>query len=199
MAGRFYLWTDDDEDESLAPILRAPHDLVEHPKEHLLHAGVKVADLFPALTFDLEDGPGVKMGDHIPNALGLLLVSERLKAVLEARADAEIEYIPIAVRDRNKRPSRKRYFIANVLGELDCMDRGRSDLDVSDIDPDVADRIRTLVLDPAKIGVDVKLFRLKGAHHLFLVREDLCHEILDAGMTGIFFLDPDEYGKEWRE
>src|SRR5438128_11354704 len=93
-------------------------------QDYLLNEGVPVAKLIPNnRTLQLDRTRGAMVPDFIPNALGLLLVSAGLKALLEKHADAAIEFVPVTIRNQRGRQLKETYFIANVLGKVDCLDR----------------------------------------------------------------------------
>ncbi len=196
----YYPWVHDDEDDSLAWVEYTANFLLESPDEHLLHEGVPVKDWLRAdLVFDLSEDYGVNLSDSIPNLLGLLIVSEKLKAILEKKANAQVEFLRIRLRNQKQKLVPKPYYIANVLGSIECVNLKKSKYTRSEINPDQMHRIKKLVLDEQRIGAEANLFRLKERLRVFVAREDLGTSILDAKCTGMIFQDLDDYGSEWRD
>jgi hypothetical protein len=166
---------------------------------YLLHEGVSVKHWFPTDTvFQLADHRGIKLTDSIPNTLLLLIVSEKLKGVLEEKSGTEIEFLPVRIRNQRGRLVPDPYFIANPLGTLECVDTERSKFRTSEIRPDQVARFYNLALDASKIPPDTRLFRLKEKSNLVIVREDLGKDILRAGCDGMTFLNIEDYGAEFR-
>jgi hypothetical protein len=195
---KFYPWVNDDEDDAFAWITKDSDFLMHCMDSYLLHEGVSVKHWFPTDTvFTLAEHHGIKLTDFIPNTMHLLIVSEKLKGVLEEKSGAEIEFLPVHIRNQRGRLVQEPYFIANLIGTVECLDREKSKFRASAIRPDQVFTFYRLVLDESKIPSGTKLFRLKEQTDLILVREDLGKDILRAGCDGMLFQEMDEYGREW--
>lgn len=196
---KFYPWANDDEDDSFAWITKDSDFLMHCMDSYLLHEGVSVKSWFPTDTvFQLADHHGIKLTDSISNTLHLLIVSERLKGVLEEKSGAEIEFLPVHIRNQRGRFVPEPYFIANLVGAVECVDRERSRFWCSEIRPDQVFHFHNLVLDESKIPPDVRLFRLREKSNLVIAREDLGKDILRAGCDGMIFQNIEDYGAEFR-
>ncbi len=194
----YYPWLKDDEDESFAWIWGAPRELME--TDYLLQRGTPCEDWFPKdLVFELSKDHGVKLTDSIPNTDQFLLVSEKLKGLLEQRAPGvSIEFLPIRLRNQKKKLVAKKYFLANVLGTVGCVDTERSDFKMSSIDKSQVHRFYRLVLDEKKIPDEARLFRLAEDTGQLIIREDLAQDILNADCTGMMFIPLEDFGAEFR-
>ncbi|MBZ4417958.1 imm11 family protein [Myxococcus sp. RHSTA-1-4] len=196
---KFYPWVNDDEDDSFAWITKDSDFLMHCMESYLLHEGVSVKSWFPTDTvFQLDDSRGIKLTDSIPNTLHLLIVSEKLKGVLEEKSGAAIEFLPVRIRNQRGRFVQEPYFIVNPVGTLECVAREKSRFWCSEIRPDQVFHFHNLVLDESKIPPDARLFRLKEKSNLFIVREDLGKDILRAGCDGMIFQNIEDYGAEFR-
>lgn len=177
----YHVWTE----TSLAKYARVrkqPEFMLKWKEDHLLNRGVPVAHLIPMVpTFELNPKSGKVIPDYISNTSNLMLVAEELRQYLTEHADAEIEFIPSQVKNHGGRLLKEPFYIANVLGAVSCMDKRRSDIEWSSIDPDCPMCIRRLVLDHKKIPKNAKLFRLANAVGLFLIREDLFRDLFENG------------------
>lgn len=194
----YFPWQHDDEDDALAWIEVSPESI--RRKDYLLTEGVCAAAWFPGgVTFDLWKDRGSKLADSIPNVLGFLIVSDKLRRLLDKHSGADIEFLPVRVRNHQGRLVKARYFIANVLGTTACVDRELSDFDMGAIDKEHASHFRRLVLDESRIGADQKLFRLSEQPGLILAREDLVDELLEQDCTGILFTYLEDFGAEFRD
>lgn len=195
----YYPWVDDDEDDSFAWITRESQFLLDDMRSFQLCEGMPVASWFrPDSPFDLSEDYGTKLADHVPNTLGFLMVSAKLRELLERHAGAQIEFLPITLRNQRKQLVKKPYFIANLLGSVDCVDMRRSEFSRSAIRKDQVRRFYHLVLDEKRIGPEDKLFRLSESKRTIVAREDLGKEILRAGCQGMIFQRLEDYGSEFR-
>jgi hypothetical protein len=198
MRVKYYPWVEDDEDDSFAWITKDSDFLMHCMDSYLLYEGVSVKSWFPTDTvFQLDDDHGIRLADSIPNTLHLLIVSEKLKQVLGEKSGADIEFLPVHIRNHKGRIVKEPYFIANILGTVECVDRQRSRFDTSEIRPDQVFTFFRLALDESKIPSDATLFRLKEQTDLVIIREDLGKDILRAGGDGMIFQEMDDYGREW--
>ncbi|WNZ61935.1 hypothetical protein QEG98_39900 [Myxococcus sp. MxC21-1] len=196
----YYPWVDDDEDESFAWLEASRKEELDG-RSHLLSEGVRCAEWFPkGLVFDLSKEGGRTLTDSIPNAFGMLVVSEKLKGILEQETPADsIEYLPMRLRTPRKKVLTTPYYIANVLGSVACMNAKKSDFDMNDITKDQVLYFRRLALNEKKIPKDVKIFRLAEQTSLILVREDLGQRIVDEDCLGMLFQELEDFGSEFRE
>lgn len=194
----YFPWLNDDEDDALAWIDQSPEEI--RRKDYLLTTGDRARDWFPDdVMFDLSDDYGIRLADSIPNVLGFLIVSDKLKHILEDQSSTEIEFLPVGIRNQKKRPVDRPYYVANVLGTLACVDIEQSDFTMDAIDKEHVDWFRRLVLDESRIGTNHNIFRLAELPGLILVREDLVDAVLEQDCTGIIFQYLEEYGAEFRD
>jgi hypothetical protein len=195
----YYPWLSDDEDDSFAWL--GPKDPEELGRnDWRLSEGVLCADWFPSgLVFDMSKQDGIKLTDSVPNSSALLVVSQKLRKVLEREATgAEIEYLPIRLKNQKGKVVAKPYFIANVIGSVRCVDLKRSDFEINRISKDQVSHFRRLALDEKKVPKDARIFRLAEKTALILVRQDLASAIIKSGSTGMLFQELEEYGSEFR-
>jgi hypothetical protein len=194
----YYPWLSDDEDASFAWLMDVPNVMRNHPDEYLLHRGVSVKSWFPEEPiFHLAGERGMELTDSLPNALNLIFTSTRLKAFMEKHSGANLEFLPIRIRDHKERLVQEQYYIMNLLDTMDCVDLEKSKFSRSAMNPERIMTFYLLVLDESRIPKEKKIFRLKEKPDLVIVREDLAQDILDADYNGMTFLEMEEYGKEW--
>lgn len=176
--------------------------LAKHPAEverefdSVLRKGVPLKRLMPPC-------PGYAMSEDYPerralqafqtNTLGLLVVSQEAREVLESGRGANIEFLPIRIIDHRGKVASAEYSIANVLGTVDCMDRERSVFKSSHLDPNVFTSCRKLVLREENIPADVDIFRLSSEPTTFLVTHGLKERLEARGLRGMLFVPIEEY------
>lgn len=196
---KFYPWIEDEEDDSFAWITKDSQFLMRCRDTYQLREGIPVNSWFPGdVTFTLAEDYGIKLTDSIPNTLNRLIVSQKLKCALEEKSEADIEFLPVHIRNHKGHVVQQPYFIANLLSTVECVDRERSQFQASAIRPDQIFTFFRLALDTSKIPPDAKIFRLKEARNLIIVREDLADDILNSGCDGMMFLEMEAYGAEFR-
>jgi hypothetical protein len=195
---RYFPWLHDDEDDSFAWVMDTPKELME--KDYLLNEGTPCKDWFPeGLVFDLSKDRGSKLTDCVPNTDNFLIVSDKLKGVLESQAPEDaIEFLPVRLRNPKKKLVAAPYFIANLLGTVACMNKSKSKFTMNAIDKEQVSWFEHLVLDEKKIPKKKKLFRLEEKTTLLITREDLAREILKAQCNGMMFIPIEDYGEEFR-
>ena len=165
--------------------------------EHIDHParGVRMGESYPAagIRFQMTSMvPGMKMTDVLQNALSYLMVTARMKALLEAHAKAEIEFLPFTLLNHKGRVASRECYIANVLGTVDCVDVERTEGRRSAMFPDTYDRITRLALDSARIDPKRNLFRIASQPQTFIVRDDLRAVLEKEGVTGAQYVAPGE-------
>ncbi len=193
----FYPWLHN-KDKDYASFSETPKSIKR--KSYLLTEGERCSEWFPGeVAFDCDvDNPSTRLPDSIFNNSLLLIVSEKLKELIENNTTTEIEFLKIFIRNHKKRKVEKTYFIANVLKTISCMDRNKSDYENSSLDKSQVHHIKHLVLDENKIPKEINIFRLGEENDLILVREDLVKVIESSGLTGLQFGKIEDYGKQYR-
>jgi hypothetical protein len=166
---------------SCCAVYRLPDAL---PKPMRAAVGLPMVDQCPQ---DLElrmadEAPGIQIPDAIDNALGYLLVSGRLRALLEAETEPPIEFLPFRLIDHKGRVAADDTAIGNVLLTVDCIDRNRSRGIDNPLRPHEFMRLERLELRPDAIPRDVQIFRLATRPSVILIRDDLRAAMDAAGM-----------------
>lgn len=156
-----------------------------------------------ALSDEFPTDASYRMNRDFPDDLGLedaafnldyqLVVSERLRAFLEAREVPGIEFLPVAMLDHRGRAVKADYVIANLLTHVDCVDMEATTHTWNDLDETAMDEIETLTIDPERVPDDVPLFRLVHVTDVIGVRRDLAEALEAEGFTGLAFTDFADY------
>ncbi|WP_338041926.1 MULTISPECIES: imm11 family protein [Myxococcus] len=149
--------------------------------------GVPARGLYPAaLDFHMSRRMGGKgVTDCLRNTLGYLFVSARFRQVLESSAGVDIEYLPIRLINHKGRREPGEFFVANVLGALDCMDMRRSEYEPSALRKGEVFGLRKLELDMSRIEPSRNLFRLTTMPRLIIARWELVQAMELAGLAGV--------------
>jgi hypothetical protein len=105
----------------------------------------------------------------------LPLASPRLRALLEAERIDNVQYRPVALTDRGRRLTAD-YWLMNVLGLVEAVDRGRSEAEPYLGGPGLV--LGRFTLDAQRVD-GTRLFRLAEAPHLLIADEDLAARLRD--------------------
>jgi len=190
----YYPW---EHDEDLAVISRIPASINDHFWK--LHEGISCQGWFPEeVLFEVDPNRGIKLADSIPNSLNLYIVSEKLCEILAA-ADTSFEFLEVGILNTKGKNVGKKYYIANLVGSLMCMDADQSDFEQSNLDKKQVSWFRRLVLDESKIPEDKQVIRLGEMTELLLVSEELAIKIVREGKcSGVSLTYIEDYGEEFR-
>ena len=129
-----------------------------------------------------------KLPDLLESGWSARMVSAKLKAILEKNCPDCIQYIPVKLQAY---PDEK-YWIANVLTAIECVDREKSKLKTFPKPPHTIKGVSKLVLKP--IGDDAPpLFRIAELTPDMLVQESLRKELEAASKSAGKFIRVQDY------
>jgi hypothetical protein len=161
-----------------------------------LKRGISRANGFPAdasFRMDAAHPKNVKLADNVYNLDRMLVVSKKLKELIESKAPPSTEFLPVTIYNHKGRVASADYFIVNPFLLQDCIDKKKSQIEWNDIDPELICSCFGLVLLPDTIDPKLLLFRPKHMPTIVLVRRDLADEIEAGGFTGIKLVGLDEF------
>jgi hypothetical protein len=161
---------------------------------HKAANGVEVQANEPWTLLQSDDLGGLKFYEVVANTLGLYIVSQKTRALLEEHAEAPFEFIPARIMDRKNRPIPNPYFIANLIGrQVDCVDTGKSVMEEKVFRKGTYNNIKCLYLRHNEIDPNFKIFRLMQVPKVIAVREDLKDILEKNGVTGhLFYAEGDK-------
>jgi hypothetical protein len=125
--------------------------------------------------------------DYVQNLDRLLIVSPRLRVFLEAQQVGNVEYYPMEIRDHKGKVASDEYFIAHIMNLVDCIDVEASG--VTWTGKGLATQrilvMRTLVLDPARVPEDRKLFFPRYYKRYPVVRLEFAEALAKGGFSNL--------------
>lgn len=169
--------------------------LEPEPKEvglatHRLSRGIAIAEEFPPTAYMRmdPDESGIELPDLVGNSGSLLVVSSKIKAVIEEVNRGPTEYLRIAIRNHKGRVASADYFIVNPLGSWDCLDIAASRIEFHE---GKVVGIDAIVLDAAKVAKAPDLFRIPEHLGSYVVSERLVRALvrLDPRPTNVFLIE----------
>jgi hypothetical protein len=187
-----YFVIKEDRDEGNVYVSDIPEGLV---RQYQLLEGVPRSVGWPQVTAKFSDRrpEGMRLTDWLPTPSGWLLVSDRFKKLIEAMEVANVEYLPIRVRNHKKKIVSESYWIVNFLNLIEAVDRNQSVFDV-----DAADKNKIYTFDRLVLRAEVdakgpSVFRMKEKPALVLVRGDLAERIGASRLTGLKLVETAKY------
>ena len=129
---------------------------------------------------------GIKVPDAIHNQLDFLIVSGRLKEILEPAINPKkVEFLPFQLINHKRRPHPEPVYVVNVLGTIACQDPARSEGTVSPfkVDQGAFFTCKRLAIDEKKVPKDAAVFRCALFPPVIFVRADVRKQIEDEKMT----------------
>ena len=187
----YYIWGYDYAAD-YAQIKKLPQELNDNLWK--LHKGIACSDWFPEdITFELDPNSGIKLADSIPNVLHFLIVSDKLKGILN-EISSQFEFFPVNILNARGKKTSKPYFLANLVETKNYLDKEKSEYKMSNLDKSQVQYFKKLILDPGKIDKDISMFRLADMTQLIIVSHELAVDIKrNNGCNGPLFVHTEDY------
>jgi hypothetical protein len=135
----------------------------------------------------------IKLEDFHENMTSLLVVSSRVKDLVEKEKVTRIECLPVWIVNHKGRREKDQYWVLHSTPLIDCIDLKKSKPTVNEINPDDFSNVENLTIDPKKVPKDAKLFRLEKFSVPPIFRTDLVDKIQSAGFKGMEFIPTQEW------
>ena len=120
--------------------------------------------------------------DSVANIDSVAIVSARMKAFFEEHDVSAVEYFPVAITLKGK-PVDGSYFLMHHTSYIDCIDVKKSARTVGENKR--ITRLKSYVIDEAKIGAKRTVFRPLHFSDYPLVHRTLADAMTEEGFTGI--------------
>ncbi len=155
--------------------------------------GVSLAANPPAsLTMSMyeEEPRNTVLPDHVQNMDRLLIVSANMKTFLEGQDVNNVEYYPLEILDHKGKVASTAYFVAHLINPVDCIDVEASGVKWmgEGLSTQRIFRMRTLVLDPARVPPDRSLFFPRYYNRHPILRRDLAVALQAQGFSHVEIL-----------
>lgn len=165
-------------------------------KRYQLRKGVSRLNNWPTeVVFEYSNHrpEGMILTDWVKNRAGLLIISDRFKKTLSEFDIQYLEYLPIQIMDHKKRIVSESYWIANFVILIEAIDKIQSIFKNSPGNDGKIFTFKKFVLKNNILQNGPKIFRLKEQPMLILIRNDLKERIESEKLTGIQFIETDNY------
>lgn len=150
--------------------------------------GKTAQDVPEDLILNLAKASGDYRGDIIDGLI--TLYSDELKDALIAYGVDNIEYYPVRLRDQTDDSLENGYWLTNIIGLLECVDRSKSK--IVPYPSGVGEELFSFEVDIEKTR-GAPIFRLAEAPTLVLVTEKLVDHLIESGVVGVNFTETSEY------
>jgi hypothetical protein len=142
---------------------------------------------------DPEFPDNTLLADNLANTAGAIIASTPLKSFLESRKVPKVEYLPITIIDHRGKPASRDYFIIHPVDPVDCLDLEKCEPTWNAVESSWIRKVKRLALDETRLPADRVLFRPQAFHLVILVRRELADAIDGQGLTGIRWLELDQF------
>lgn len=148
-----------------------------------LNRGVRVPSVPDRIEFKMARADRGVLGDYVLTGLPGLLISATFRQALEAAEVDNVQYIPATIEDEVTGIIHEGYFVANVIGVVDCLDPDESRLVAGSLPGKIRD-IESLHLNETAIG-GRRMFRLGRYEALVVVDAQVRDAMEAAGLKGV--------------
>ena len=135
----------------------------------------------------------VELSDWVKAFHNAILVSKRMKELIEASKPGSTQFLPAQIADHKKKIVANDYFVVNPFKLQNAIDLEKS---IYVLGPQEEKHIvdcTTMIFDETQIDKDASLFRLKHYPSKVAFRRDLAMAIKKAGFTGIKFVELEDF------
>ena len=152
-------------------------------------SGKKLNDIESPVVITLSDDSG----DVWPDMLTYLLplVSDRLKTIFEKLKIDNIEYYPVKLIDSDKKEIGTKYWLANVIGLIECIDESKSDTEIHPISENLF--IKTFFAIDEEKAHGQKLFRLREEKTFIIIHETVKEQLEPLNLVGVEIINTKKY------
>ncbi len=144
---------------------------------------------------ELDEDFGIGLDDVMKCLGSLVVVSDRLRAVLEAEALENTEMLPVTLIDLKGREIEDPYFVFHQTQLQDALDLEGSGAKANIINPDLIMSVEQLVLRETDLEDGVRVFRLARYPRPVLFEQSLAKRITAEGFTGIGFSPVEDFDR----
>lgn len=161
-----------------------------------LMAGESLVATFPSdarFSMDSSTPKRKNLTDSPANTSMVIVGSLRLVDFLRELGVVDVEYLPVTILDHKHEPVAEPFFIVHPIRPVDCLDLEGAEPVYSSVLPGQINRVSRLRLHEDRVPGDKKIFRCQSFYRAILVRRDLAEAIVRAGMTGMEWVELEDY------
>jgi hypothetical protein len=173
-------------DSEYCEIAMAPQDF---PSMNPAKRGESMTDVWPEdARLRMEPRrPGLMVPDVVLNPHECLMVTDRMRAFLEAHIPTPVEYLRFTLLNHKGRVADDSMWVVNLLDTVSCADLDKTDATESPFYPGELQDLLELHVIEEKLPTDRKIFRLGECPATILVRDDLRRDLEEARFSAEYF------------
>ncbi|NLL81429.1 MAG: maleate cis-trans isomerase [Tissierellia bacterium] len=157
--------------------------------QYVVEKGIFIKNWNMGIILFYNPKEGTRKTDFLGNDLGWLIVSAKLKNILEENFITGIQYLPIKIINALTNENLENYFVANIYNLVDAIDLANSKYDIFVVgDNEKIITIEKYALKKEKI-IDVDIFKLKDDTIPKFISEKVVNLIQENNLTGCSFLE----------
>lgn len=172
------------EDDS-AVINSFPDDQVEGWELHQATPLLSRVNEPVKLSFSLSFPSRIQIYDFIANTLNLLIVSSKVKTVLNEFGINKLEWIPTHIFDHQNKLVSNDYQVINVLDRQPIVDMKKSSYVLSPINEDVISNFNQLHLSLENIDSGARFFSPTNKPGIYMITTEVVKKLASSNVTGL--------------
>ncbi|WP_342377434.1 hypothetical protein NVS55_39030 [Myxococcus stipitatus] len=157
------------------------------PADWRFDEGTSLIREFPrraAIQFSDNYPDARRLYDFQTNILSAMIVSGRVRKILESLEITNAEYLPVAVKNHKGEVVAEDYAFVNLVGAEDAIDAEKSIYEMDSLAKDQIGWLKKLAIKESGIRPESKMFRCTMDRRLILIREDVLAAFQKEGLTG---------------
>jgi len=148
--------------------------------------GIRLKEKIPVFDLEIDEKGQGTLTDYLWTTLRGLTISAKFKEVLDKSGVDNVDYYPVRIVNQVTKQVRKDYYEANIIGLISCLDREKSEIEASPVNPRMIRGIPKMVLDEKRITGEL-LFRLQEVKGIIIAHERVKKAVEKAKLTGVVF------------
>ena len=146
-----------------------------------------------SFSMDKDRPTDIRLEDCLWNINRLLVISQRIRSLIEAENLKNNEFLPLKIINHKDRIAPETYFILNQVGLQDCINVEQGEYRQNRINPEYFSVVKRLVIDEHRIEPEVRIFRMKKYPNIPVIHRSLMLKLVEAGITGAQFIEIEKY------
>ncbi|WNG33930.1 hypothetical protein F0U60_10030 [Archangium minus] len=122
--------------------------------------------------------------DFVPHILGMLVVSIKVRQILESLGAEDCEFLPVTILDHKNKVASREHFILNLLNSQDVIDMEKSKYKINRLAKTQIARIQHLVLKQDGIDAKAVIFRARTKMNQYFINQAAHDAFAKEGVTG---------------
>ncbi len=145
-----------------------------------------------SIEFNMTSAEKGELGDYVLTSLPGLVISKPVRDILDRCGADNIQYIPVVIHDEPEKKTHDGYFMANIIGVVDCIDLQKSVITTRAAMPDKIREIHKLCIDESR-AKGFRILRLARRQVIVLVDETIKNALESQALRGIILIPVGDY------